>query len=52
MQDELKNAMEMMGENLDDAELDQLIALADVDKDGQIDFSGKRHLKLTSEERS
>jgi len=40
LQDELKTGMEMMGEVVDDAELDSLIALADVDRNGKIDYGG------------
>jgi len=31
----------MIGESVEDAELDRLIALVDVDKDGRIDYGGK-----------
>ncbi len=41
LQDELKRAMELIGETVDDTELTRLIALVDVDKDGRIDYGGE-----------
>lgn len=36
--DEMKQAMELMGEQLTDADLDKLLALTDTDLDGQINY--------------
>jgi calmodulin len=41
LQDELKTAMELMGETLTDQDIDNMIALADLNKDGKIDYEGK-----------
>lgn len=32
--------MELIGEEVDDEELDEMLDLGDVDKDGQIDYGG------------
>jgi len=36
--DELKTAMELMGEQLTDEDVDAMIAMADLNKDGKIDY--------------
>jgi Ca2+-binding EF-hand superfamily protein len=33
--------MELMGETLTDQDIDNMIALADLNKDGKIDYEGK-----------
>lgn len=38
--DELRSAMEMIGEQLNDQQLTDLLTLADVDKDGRINYEG------------
>ena len=40
LQDELKEAMEMIGEPVTEHELNNLIELADIDHDGRIDYGG------------
>lgn len=39
--DELQTAMEMIGEPLTETQLTQLLAIADLDQDGRIDYEGK-----------
>lgn len=39
--DELQRAMQMIGENVTDAQLNEMLALADLDKDGRINYEGK-----------
>lgn len=38
--DELQRAMQMIGENVTDAQLSEMLALADLDKDGRINYEG------------
>lgn len=38
--DELQRAMQMIGENVTDAQLNEMLALADLDKDGKINYEG------------
>lgn len=33
--------MQMIGENVTDAQLNEMLALADLDKDGRINYEGK-----------
>lgn len=40
--DELKTAMEMIGENVTETQLSDMLALADIDKDGKINYEGKK----------
>lgn len=40
--DELQRAMQMIGENVTDAQLNEMLALADLDKDGKINYEGRR----------
>lgn len=42
--DELKTAMEMIGENVTENQLTEMLALADLDKDGRINYEGNYHL--------
>lgn len=39
--DELQRAMQMIGENVTDAQLNEMLALADLDKDGRINYEGE-----------
>ena len=39
--DELKTAMEMIGETLNETQLTEMLNLADLDKDGQINYEGE-----------
>ncbi|KAH8317243.1 hypothetical protein KR074_007078, partial [Drosophila pseudoananassae] len=39
--DELQTAMEMIGEPLNEAQLEQLLAIADLDQDGRINYEGE-----------
>lgn len=39
--DELQTAMEMIGEPLNETQLTQLLAIADLDQDGKINYEGK-----------
>lgn len=39
--DELQTAMEMIGEPLNEQQLEQLLAIADLDQDGRINYEGK-----------
>lgn len=39
--DELKNAMQILGEEVTENQLTDMLALADLDKDGRIDYEGK-----------
>ena len=43
--DELKKAMKAMGEKLSDAEINEMIAAADTDKDGKVGLDGKNSLQ-------
>lgn len=36
--DELKSAMQIMGESLTDSDIDELLRMTDLDKDGRIDY--------------
>lgn len=38
--DELKEAMEMIGEPVSDEDIDNMITMADLNKDGKIDYEG------------
>lgn len=38
--DELRSALEMIGEPVTDAQLNQVLALGDIDHDGRIDYEG------------
>lgn len=38
--DELQAALEMIGEPVTDAQLNQVLALGDIDHDGRIDYEG------------
>ncbi|CAG0920419.1 unnamed protein product [Notodromas monacha] len=38
MEDELKLAMDLIGEHMTDAQLDHMLELADIDKDGRINY--------------
>ncbi|CAG9561906.1 unnamed protein product [Danaus chrysippus] len=40
--DELRSALEMIGEPVTDAQLNQVLALGDIDHDGRIDYEGKQ----------
>lgn len=42
--DELQTAMDMIGENVTEAQLTEMLALADLDKDGRINYEGKPNL--------
>ncbi|UYV62299.1 hypothetical protein LAZ67_2000062 [Cordylochernes scorpioides] len=44
--DELKVAMEMIGEPMSDAQLDDLLKETDVDHDGRINYEGNLHIYL------
>ena len=39
-QDELKTAMDMIGESVTDVQLNELLQMADVDRDGRINYEG------------
>lgn len=39
--DELRSALEMIGEPVTDAQLNQVLALGDIDHDGRIDYEGE-----------
>lgn len=39
--DELQTAMEMIGESLTETQLTELLTIADLDKDGRINYEGK-----------
>lgn len=39
--DELQRAMQMIGENVTDSQLNEMLALADLDKDGRINYEGE-----------
>ena len=41
--DELQRAMQMIGEDVTDAQLNDMLALADLDKDGKINYEGKQN---------
>ncbi|KAH8366018.1 hypothetical protein KR093_008171, partial [Drosophila rubida] len=41
--DELQTAMEMIGEPLNEQQLEQLLAIADLDQDGRINYEGEFH---------
>ncbi|EEC07034.1 calcium-binding protein E63-1, putative [Ixodes scapularis] len=41
-QDELKLAMEMIGEPMSEAQLDSMIRASDIDQDGRINYEGDR----------
>nr|CAD7425693.1 unnamed protein product [Timema monikensis] len=38
--DELKTAMDMIGETVTDVQLNEMLAIADIDKDGKINYEG------------
>lgn len=46
--DELQTAMEMIGEPLNEQQLEQLLAIADLDQDGRINYEGKLHTTTTT----
>lgn len=46
--DELKTAMDMIGENVTESQLSEMLALADLDKDGRINYEGKCQAPLWS----
>lgn len=39
--DELQRAMQMIGENVTESQLNDMLALADLDKDGRINYEGR-----------
>lgn len=39
--DELQVAMDMIGETVTEAQLSEMLAIADLDKDGKINYEGK-----------
>ena len=39
--DELQHAMQMIGEEVTESQLKDMLALADLDKDGRINYEGK-----------
>lgn len=39
--DELQRAMQMIGENVTETQLNEMLALADLDKDGRINYEGE-----------
>lgn len=39
--DELQVAMDMIGETVNEAQLSEMLAIADLDKDGKINYEGK-----------
>ena len=39
--DELKQVMKQLGDNVTEAEIDQMIKNADTDKDGKVNYNGK-----------
>lgn len=39
--DELQRAMQMIGENVTDAQLKEMLTIADLDKDGKINYEGE-----------
>lgn len=39
--DELQRAMQMIGENVTESQLNEMLALADLDKDGRINYEGE-----------
>lgn len=39
--DELKSAMDMIGENVTEYQLNEMLELADADKDGRINYEGE-----------
>lgn len=42
--DELKSAMDMIGENVTEYQLNEMLELADADKDGRINYEGMQSL--------
>lgn len=44
--DELQRAMQMIGENVTDAQLNDLLTLADLDKDGRINYEGESNCTI------
>lgn len=40
--------MEMIGEPLNEQQLEQLLAIADLDQDGRINYEGKLHTTMTA----
>lgn len=42
--DELQIAMEMMQENVTETQVNEMLQLADLDKDGKINYEGKREI--------
>lgn len=45
--DELQVAMDMIGETVTEAQLSEMLAIADLDKDGKINYEGKYYLCTT-----
>jgi hypothetical protein len=41
LQDELKTAMDMIGETVTDVQLNELLQIADIDRDGKINYEGQ-----------
>lgn len=39
--------MEMIGENVTETQLSDMLALADIDKDGKINYEGKKIYKIS-----
>lgn len=44
--------MQMIGENVTDAQLHEMLVLADLDKDGKINYEGKQSNRCGSNRRS
>ena len=44
--DELKKAMEILCEDVTEAQVSEMLALADLDKDGRIDYGGEFNSNL------
>lgn len=44
--DELRIAMEMIGENVTEKQVSDMLAIADLDKDGKINYEGLTHLMI------
>lgn len=42
--DELQHAMQMIGEEVTESQLKDMLALADLDKDGRINYEGKNFI--------
>lgn len=44
--DELKKAMEILCEDVTEAQVSEMLALADLDKDGRIDYEGEYQIQF------